>query len=135
MEPRTIVILSSRCRTDIVFGDLCLEVVLPATYRFDEKTTVRLHSAAGLTAEVHVSASFAERVPFGDTFSRHLAVVASGSLPGPWARLDGGFVNNLSTLTLSKISGYPFTKIPDEPFTLVLEFTAEDGRPRGYSGL
>ena len=135
MVPRTIVILSSRCRKDLVFGDLCLELNLPATYRFDEATCARLHSAAGISEEVHVSVSFVERVPFGDSYRRHLALVAPGTLPGPWTRVDGRFINNISTLTLSKITGEPFTEIPEENFTLVLEFSIEDGRSRGYPGL
>ena len=135
MEPKTIVIRSSRCRKELIFDNLCLELNLPASYRFSEKTCVRLHSAAGLSEEVHVCISFAERVPFGDTFRRHLAIAAPGTLPGPWSRVDGNFINNISALTLSKIDGDPFTQIPSKDFALVLEFTREDGGPRGYPGL
>ena len=124
MEPRTIVVQSTRCRKELVFGSLGLEVKLPTSYLFKDKTLVRLHSVAGLDEEVSVTASFTERVPFGNTFRRHLAVVSPGSLPGPWTRVDGEFLNSVSSLTLTRVSGEPFTGFPEKPFLLELEFTA-----------
>ena len=131
MEPRTIVVQSKRCRQELIFGSLSLELNLPTSIIFKEKALVRLHSAAGLDEEIHVSTTFSERVPFGDTLRRHLAIVAPASLPGPWNPVDGGFVSNVSSLTLTKISGEPFTSIPEKNFTLVLEFTRENGGPGG----
>ena len=124
MEPRSIVVQSTSCRKELVFGSLGLELSLPTSYFFKDKTFVRLHSAAGLSEEVSVTASFTERVPFGDSFRRQLALIAPGSLPGPWNRVDGGFINSVSSLTLTKINGDPFTSLPEKPFHLVLEFTS-----------
>ena len=134
MDPKTLVILSSKCRKQVSFDELCVAVDLPVTYRFSERTYVRLHSAAGFKEPVHLFISFVEQVPFGETFRRHLALVAPGTLPGPWTRLDGSFVNNLSNLRVVRADGKPFTSVPREDFSLLIEFDAEHGGPGGYSG-
>ena len=134
MEPRTLVIKSSKCRKQISFDELCLAVDLPATYRFSDKTVVRLHSAVGLKDPVHIFISFVEQVPFGETFRRHLALVAPGALPGPWTRLEGNFINNLSNVRVVRADEKPFTSVPKEEFSLVLEIKPENGRPNYYLG-
>ena len=134
MEPRIIVVQSNRCHQELVFGSLGLALNLPSSFFFKKPTLVRLHSAAGLGEEVSVTVSFAERVPSGDSFRRQLGVVAPGSLPGPWNRVDGGFINSQTSLTLTKISGEPYTSLPEKPFVLVLELTSQHGGPCGYPG-
>ena len=134
MEPKTLVILSSKCRKQISFNELYVAVDLPATYRYPEGTCVRLHSAVGFKEPVHVFISFVEQVPFGETFRRHLALIAPETLPGPWTRLDGHFVNNLSDLRVVRADGKPFTNVPKEEFSLVIEFKPEDGGSGDHSG-
>ena len=89
-------------------------------------TTVAL-SAVGFKEPVHVFISFAEQVPFGTTFRRYLGLVGRGTLPGPFNRVEGNFVSNLSTLWVARVNGTPFTKVPKQDFTLVLEFKPDDG--------
>ena len=121
MEPKTILILSDKCYKRIDLGDLCLQLDLPHSYRFSKSRRVRIHSVAGLHEEVFVFASFALPVPFAGTLRRHLGIVTFGSLPGPWTLVDGKFISDLSTLTLSKISGEPFSEVPDHTFAILLE--------------
>ena len=127
MEPKQILIQSSKCQLVLGLSDLYLELNLAASYRFPDKTLVRLHSVVGLREEVYVFATFTDQVPFGDTFRRHLGLVGPGTLPGPWTRLDGGFLSNISTIYLARVNGQPFTSVPEEHFALLLEFLEQDG--------
>ena len=122
MEPKTVAILSNKCQLVTGLSDLHLELNLAESYRFVERTSVRLHSVVGLgDEELFVFASFADQVPFGDTLGRFLGTVGQSALPGPWTRLDGGFLDKNSTVWLSRINGRPFTSVPTQNFVLVLE--------------
>ena len=125
MEPKIVTILSTKCQLATGLSDLYLELNLVETYRFVERTSVRLHSVVGLPEEeeLHVFATFVDQVPFGDTFGRYLGSVGRGTLPGPWTRLYGGFLNKNSTVWLSRVDGRPFTSVPEKSFALVLELS------------
>ena len=127
MEPKLILVQSSKCQLALGIKDLYLELNLPATYRFPSGTLVRLHSTVGLKEEVYVTATFAERVPFGATFRQILAINAAGTLPGPWTRLESGFVSTVETIWLSRVDGQPFTAVPDDEFALLIEFLVQNG--------
>ena len=127
MEPRTFLVTSEKCLKGVSsLGELHLKLNLPISLRFTGRTWVRLHSVAGLHEEVSVFASFADLVPCGDQFRRHLAISAPGSLPGPWSIVDGNFIENLATLTITKINGEPFTTVPDKNFVLLFELQNGD---------
>ena len=119
MEPELILVPSTDCRKEIVFGELCLWVNLPASYQFKERTQLRLHSVAGLSEELYAIVSFAHPIPCGSTFRR--VVGLTNSLPGPWTHVDGNFITNLATIQLGRVSDKPFTEIPKKPFALLFE--------------
>ena len=119
MEPELILIQSGTCRKEIVFGELTLWVNLPASYLFEKRAYVRLHSVAGLTEELYVVASFARTVPCGDTFRR--VVGLTNSLPGPRTVVDGRFIGTQVTIQLGRINGESFTEVPTKPFSLLFE--------------
>ena len=127
MEPKLILVQSSKCQLALGIKDLYLELNLPATYRFPVGTLARLHSTVGLKEDVYVTATFVERIPFGDTFRRILAINTPGTLPGPWTRLDSGFVTTVETIWLSRVDGQPFTTVPDAEFALLIEFLEQNG--------
>ena len=127
MEPELILVQSSECRKDIVFGELCLWIDLPAHYQFKDKTGVRLHSVAGITGDLYVFVSFARSIPFGKTFKR--AVGLTKSLPGPWTQVEGNYISNLATVRLGRVSGRPFVDVPKKPFALLFELS--NGGPKG----
>ena len=119
MEPELFLIQSGNCRKEIVFGELCLWVDLPASYHFKERASVRLHSVAGLSEDLYVVASFARTVPCGNTFRR--VVGLTNSLPGPKAIVDGIYIGNQVTIQLGRINEKPFTEVPKKPFALLFE--------------
>ena len=127
MEPELILVQSGDCRKDIVFGELCLWVDLPSSYRFKEKTYLRLHSVAGLSEDLYVVVSFAQTVPSGDRFRR--VVGLSKSLPGPWTLVDGNYIAKLATIQLGRVGEKPFTEVPKKPFALLFELG--NGGPSG----
>ena len=131
MDPELILVQSTQCRKEVIFGELCLWVDLPVNYQFKGRTFLRLHSVGGLSEELYVIASFAQAVPCGSKFRRIVGLTKS--LPGPWTTVDGNFINSVVTVQLGRVNEKGYTEFPKKPFTLLFELG--DGGPTGDSGV
>ena len=120
-EPFTIVVQSRHCRSQIVNGELVLEFSVPTAYLFKEKRYVRLFAATGPSEGGFVHLSFAALNPFGDTYRRHIAVLAPGTIPGPWNLVDGNFICTFNTISVGRLDGEPFEKVPKENLCFYLQ--------------
>ena len=120
-EPFTILIQSRHCRSKVVDGELVLEFALAGAYQFKEKRYVRLFAATGPSEGGFVHLSFATLNPFGNSYRRHIAVLAPGTIPGPWTRVDGNFICTFNTLSVGRLDGEPFEQVPEENLSFYLQ--------------
>ena len=129
MEPELILIQSSQCQKEVIFGELHVWVNLPTGYQFAERTHLRLHSTAGLPKGIYVIASFAKPVPCGSELRRLVGL--TNNLPGPWTSVEGNSIASLVTIQLGRAGDKNFINVPKKPFNLLFELC--NGRPSGYS--
>ncbi len=121
-EPLTITVQSSKSTLSLINGELVLELRLPTSYRFNEPRYARLLAVTGLTEPVIVMASFVALTPFDSSFRRVLGL--SSNTPGVAAPVQGSFIAALSDISLAKLDGSTFEKVPGENIVIHLQIAS-----------
>lgn len=117
-EPFVVTIQSRLCRTSVYHGDLLIHFRLAAKAFFAAQHYVRLVHCEGLDEAAIVHSSFTQPQPCSGLACRSLGLAHSKS--NQFLPLSGNYIPSTSTLTLSKVSGEPFTEVPAQGLTLIL---------------
>lgn len=122
--PFTLTIQSRKNKVSLNQGDLLLELRLASTYLFASPHYTRLLGVTGITESVFVFTSFVPLTPFDSTYRRLLGL--STSTPGAVVPVEGNFISALGEISLAKLDGSSFEKLPEENIVIHIQIaTAE----------
>lgn len=123
-EPFSITLQSRKNKLSINQGELLIELRLPSSYLFSSPRYARLVAVTGSPESVFIFASFVALTPFDSSYRRLLGI--STTTPGVAVPVDCNFISALSEISLAKLDGSVFEKIPEENIVIHLQITTAE---------